>query len=129
MWINRVFRLKAVSNIKRLPGPNPVASTIKGERLAILALLDGCLKHFLSTIADLNYVRLPSRSLLQPSEKKYQLVVFSFCENNDHRSTMRLKENITKSRKNITSRFTKWDLTMFRRDVHKIINEFYTEFI
>ena len=38
--------------------------------------------------------------------RKYRLVVFSSCENNNGRSTMRLKENITKSQKNITSRFT-----------------------
>ena len=47
---------------------------------------------------------------------------FSFCENNNHwRLTTRLKENITSSRENITSRFAKWNLMMFRRDVPKIL--------
>ena len=45
-----VFRLKAVSNIKRLLGPKPVESTMKEERSTILSLLDGCLTHILSTI-------------------------------------------------------------------------------
>ena len=34
-----VFRLKAVSHVKRLLGPKPIASTIKEGRPAILAFL------------------------------------------------------------------------------------------
>ena len=48
-----VFRLKAVSNIKRLLGPKPIARTMKEERSAILALLDGCLTYILSTLVNL----------------------------------------------------------------------------
>ena len=37
---------------------------------------------------------------------------------------MRLKKNIDKSRKNMTLRFTKWNMMMFYGDVHKNIKEF-----
>ena len=42
-----VIWLKTVSNVKRLPGPEPTASTMKEEQPAILALLDGCLTQIL----------------------------------------------------------------------------------
>ena len=41
-WVyQNVFGLKAVSNIKRLLGPKPIAITMKEELQAILTLLDG----------------------------------------------------------------------------------------